>query len=79
MEVYLIMMTSASETPGNVKRVHVFSSHNINGALLSKPIKSKQPHPARSEIKVQKLSLGWYLFKRYTFVPIRFKYVHFKY
>ncbi len=32
-----------------------------------------------SEIKVQKLSLGRYLFKRYTFVPIRFKYVHFKY
>ncbi len=32
-----------------------------------------------SEIKVQKLSLGRYLFKRNTFVPIRFKYVHFKY
>ncbi len=34
-----------------------------------------------SEIKVQKLSLGRYLFKRYTFVPIsiRFKYVHIKY
>ncbi len=29
--------------------------------------------------KGTKLSLGWYLFKRYTFVPIRFKYVHFKY
>uniref|UniRef100_A0A673M723 Uncharacterized protein n=1 Tax=Sinocyclocheilus rhinocerous TaxID=307959 RepID=A0A673M723_9TELE len=25
-----------------------------------------------SEIKVQKLSLGWYLFKRYTFVPFRY-------
>ncbi len=32
-----------------------------------------------SEIKVQKLSLGRYLFKRYTFVPIKFKYVYFKY
>ncbi len=32
-----------------------------------------------SEIKVHKLSLGQYLFKRYTFVPIKFKYVHFKY
>ncbi len=33
-----------------------------------------------SEIKVQKLSLGRYLFKRYTFAPVvpnRFKYIHF--
>ncbi len=35
--------------------------------------------PCYTEIKVHKLWLGRYLFNRYTFVPIRFKYVHFKY
>ncbi len=32
-----------------------------------------------SEIKEQKLSLGQYLFKRYTFVPFRFLYIHLRY
>ncbi len=53
----------ASETPGNVKRVHVFSSQNINGPLLSKATLNQTTRLELSEIKVQKLSLGRYLLK----------------
>jgi len=38
-------------------------------ALLSSLQVQPRLNRALSEKKVQKLSLGWYLFKRYTFVP----------
>ncbi len=60
----------------NPRSVEKCNSHEH---LLKMYSTSGQPRCTLSEIKVQKLSLWRYLFKRNTFVPIRFKYVHFKY
>ncbi len=60
----------------NPRSVEKCNSHEH---LLKMYSTSGQPRCTLSEIKVQKLSLWRYLFKMNTFVPIRFKYVHFKY